>query len=137
MSRDKKKPLAGSEHGGSDHTEHPRAAANGPCRRKHGGKVVNYSQSPQDVPHYRELGEVSRALATGYARLAERGIPPEMVTVAMLNATVNVFSMFEKRTELPSLLRELADTIENEPRCLQADANTRLPAFPTSRTQWD
>ena len=78
---------------------------------------MNYSQSPQDVPHYRELGEVSRALATGYARLAERGIPPEMVTVAMLNATVNVFSMFEKRTELPMLLRELADTIESEPRC--------------------
>lgn len=68
------------------------------------------------APHYRELGEVCDALASGYARLKEQGIPPELVTVAMLNATVNVFSLFEKRAELPSMLRELADTIEREPQ---------------------
>ena len=130
------KLLAGSEHGGSNDTKHFRSPASGPRRLEHGGTVVTHPQSSKGAPHYRELGEVSRALATGYAQLAERGIPPEMVTVAMLNATVNVFSMFEKRTELPSILRELADTIENEPCCRQADPRTKLSAFPTSRTHW-
>lgn len=77
---------------------------------------VNFSRIPchETGPHFKELGEVTDALATGYARLAKRGVPPELVTVAMLNATVNVFSMFERQRELPSMLRQLADTIEDQ-----------------------
>lgn len=64
--------------------------------------------------HFNDFAEVSDALMEGYTRFACNGLPGHTVALAMLGATVNVYTMFGMEDELPGLLRALADLIEGE-----------------------
>lgn len=65
-----------------------------------------------DVIHFRELVEVSDSLMAGYARFAQQGLPSEAIGIAMLGATLNLYDVFGMQSDLPRLLRGLADRIE-------------------------
>lgn len=64
--------------------------------------------------HFSDFLEISEAMTEGYARLMRNGLPGQTVALAMLGATVNLYDMFGLRSELPALLRSLADKLENE-----------------------
>lgn len=68
----------------------------------------------RDSPHFREFQEVSENFLRGYTRFVELGFPSRTIGLAMLGATVNVYTLLELRKELPDLLRKLADNLENE-----------------------
>lgn len=62
---------------------------------------------------FRELVEVSDALMAGYASFVKKGLPGELVGVAMLAATLNLYEIFDMRADLPRVLRKLADRIDH------------------------
>lgn len=64
-------------------------------------------------PPYASFERVSRDLLDGYRRLVEQqGMLPATVASAMLAATVNLYELFGMKTELPALLRAMADRLE-------------------------
>lgn len=63
-------------------------------------------------PDYRDFAIVSQQLSASYARLAAMGFPQHTVATAMLGATVNLYDCFGMATELPAVLRALADRLE-------------------------
>ena len=70
----------------------------------------------RDSPHFREFQEVSENFIRGYKRFVDLGFPSEAIGLAMLGATINMYTMLDIRQELPALLRKLADSIEQEER---------------------
>ena len=66
--------------------------------------------------HFSELSEISDAMLEGYACLVRDGRPGHTVAIAMLGATLNLYELFGLRSELPDLLRGLADKIEDNPQ---------------------
>jgi hypothetical protein len=64
--------------------------------------------------HFSDFLEISQAMTEGYARLMRNGLPAHTVALAMLGATLNLYDMFGLRSELPDLLRSLADKLEGE-----------------------
>ena len=59
---------------------------------------------------------VAESLMDGYAKLIRNGAPASTVALAMLGATLNMYEMLGMRSELPALLRGVADQIESEGR---------------------
>jgi hypothetical protein len=68
----------------------------------------------RDSPHFHEFQEISENFVRGYKRFIDLGFPSETIGLAMLGATINIYSLLENRKELPDLLRKLADKIERE-----------------------
>jgi hypothetical protein len=68
----------------------------------------------QDSPHFREFQQVSEDFLRGYRRFVDLGFPSEAIGLAMLGATINMYTMLEIHKELPDLFRRLADKIEIE-----------------------
>lgn len=64
------------------------------------------------LPIYRNFENVSREFLEGYRMLVERGMVPATVAFAMLSATVNLYEMFDMKTQLPGILRATADRLE-------------------------
>ncbi len=75
---------------------------------------LNGSTKAEETLDFRDLLEVSDALMAGYMRLARKGAAKESVGVAMLCAAINIYDVFEMRSELPDLLRGLASRIESD-----------------------
>jgi len=72
-----------------------------------------FDEDPVSDPlDYRQLGPVSKQLMASYAKVAELGLPPHAVALAMLGATVNLFDAYGLGEQLPELLRATADLIE-------------------------
>lgn len=67
-------------------------------------------------PHYKEFEEVAVALLNGYAKFVRHGMPGATIAHAMMEATINFHRLFGTSSELPTLLRGLADQIEHEHR---------------------
>lgn len=63
-----------------------------------------------------DFAEISRNFLDGYARLVRNGLQPESVGLAMIGATVNLYALFEMSKDLPDLLREVAEQLEEEPK---------------------
>lgn len=68
----------------------------------------------QESPHFREFQAVSEDFLRGYRRFVDLGFPPEAIGLAMLGATINMYSILEIQKDLPDLFRKLADKIEIE-----------------------
>lgn len=68
----------------------------------------------QDSPHYREFQQISEDFLRGYRRFVDMGFPSDAIGLAMLNATINMYTILEIHKELPDLFRKLADKIEVE-----------------------
>lgn len=66
------------------------------------------------IPYYKDLEEVAVALLNGYTKFARHGIPSETISHVMMEATINFHRLFVTPSELPALLRGLADKIERE-----------------------
>lgn len=66
----------------------------------------------QNSPHFREFQQVSEDFLRGYKRFVDLGFPSEAIGLAMLGATINMYTMLEMHKELPELFRQLADRIE-------------------------
>ena len=62
----------------------------------------------------RDFEEVATSFVDGYSRFVKLGVPGSTIGLAMLGATINLYSMFGMREELPSLFRSLADRMEND-----------------------
>ena len=62
----------------------------------------------------RDFEEVAKNFVEGYSRFVSLGIPGSTIGLAMLGATINLYSMFGMRDELPNLFRSLADKLEND-----------------------
>jgi hypothetical protein len=77
---------------------------------------VTESLVDQESPHFLEFQEVSENFLRGYKRFVDLGFPSETIALAMLGATINMYSMLEIHKELPDLFRKLADKIEFETR---------------------
>ncbi|CCA91954.1 hypothetical protein PP1Y_AT10257 [Novosphingobium sp. PP1Y] len=70
----------------------------------------------QSSSNFVDFVEVAESLMDGYAKLIKNGSPASTVALAMLGATLNMYEMLGMRSELPSLLRTVADQIESENR---------------------
>lgn len=70
----------------------------------------------RNSPHFHEFQEVSENFMRGYKRFIDLGFPSETIGLAMLGATINMYSLLEIRKELPDLLHKLAEKIEHEER---------------------
>jgi hypothetical protein len=57
---------------------------------------------------------VSEDFLRGYRRFVDLGFPSEAIGLAMLGATINMYTMLDIQKDLPDLFRKLADKIENE-----------------------
>ena len=68
----------------------------------------------QESPHFREFQQVSEDFLRGYRRFVDLGFPSEAIGLAMLAATINMYTMLEIHKQLPELFRKLADRIEIE-----------------------
>jgi len=68
----------------------------------------------QDSLNYREFQQLSEDFLRGYKRFMDLGFPSEAIGLAMLNATINMYTILEIHKELPDLFRKLADKIECE-----------------------
>lgn len=66
----------------------------------------------RDSPHFREFQEVAENFIRGYRRFVDLGLPGETIGLAMLGATINMYTMLEIRNQLPDLFRKLAQRIE-------------------------
>jgi hypothetical protein len=66
----------------------------------------------QNSPHFREFQEVSEDFLKGYRRFVDLGFPSEAIGLAMLGATINMYTILEIQKQLPDLFRKLADSIE-------------------------
>lgn len=62
----------------------------------------------------RDFEEVAESFVAGYGRFVRSGVPGSTIGLAMLGATINLYSMFEMENDLPDLLRALAEKIENK-----------------------
>lgn len=62
----------------------------------------------------RDFEEVADSFVEGYSRFVQLGVPGSTIGLAMLGATINLYSMFGMREELPNLFRSLADKMEND-----------------------
>lgn len=84
------------------------------------GRIAWLLQDPkdapvdQDSPHYREFQQISEDFLRGYRRFVDMGFPSDAIGLAMLNATINMYTILEIHKELPDLFRKLADKIEVE-----------------------
>lgn len=67
-----------------------------------------------DSPQFREFQKVSEDFLRGYRRFVDMGFPPEAIGLAMLGATINMYTILEIQKDLPDLFRKLADKIEVE-----------------------
>lgn len=65
--------------------------------------------------HFTDFVDISHSFVSAYSRMLKAGMPHDSIAVAMLGATLNVYEMFGLKAELPGLLRELAEEIENSP----------------------
>jgi hypothetical protein len=70
----------------------------------------------QSSTNFVDFVEVAESLMDGYAKLISKGSPASTVALAMLGATLNMYEMLGMRSELPDLLRTVADQIESESR---------------------
>ncbi len=66
----------------------------------------------QESPHFREFQQVSEDFLRGYKRFVDLGFPSEAIGLAMLSATINMYTMLGIHKGLPDLFRTLADRIE-------------------------
>ena len=64
--------------------------------------------------HFGDFVEVSETFLKGYTKFLKVGMPAKTVGIAMLGATVNMFTMLGMQAELPNLLRGIADRIEGD-----------------------
>ena len=62
-----------------------------------------------------DFEDVAESFVKGYSRFLKLGIPGSTIGLAMLGATINFYSMFGIRDELPDLFRSLADKMEDDP----------------------
>lgn len=62
---------------------------------------------------FTEFHKISESMMSGYAKFQQRGVPGDMIALAMLGATINLFDLFEMSDELPDLLRSIASRIED------------------------
>lgn len=58
--------------------------------------------------------KISETFLDGYADFVRKGFPAGTIALAMLGATLNLYEMFDMQSELPDLLRGVADNIENK-----------------------
>lgn len=61
-----------------------------------------------------DFEEVAETFVKGYSKFLKLGIPGHTIGLAMLGATINFYSMFGIRDELPDLFRSLADKMEDD-----------------------
>ena len=66
----------------------------------------------EDSPHFREFQQVSEDFLRGYRRFVNLGFPSDAIGLAMLAATINMYTMLEIHKQLPELFRKLAERIE-------------------------
>ena len=78
-------------------------------------KFQDYRSGNDGTAHFSEFMDVSNSFVSAYSRLLGSGMPTDSIALAMLGATLNFYEMFGLRAELPHLLRELAEEIENNP----------------------
>ncbi len=64
--------------------------------------------------NFRHFVDISDTVLDGYARFVRIGLPGQTIGLCMLGATVNLYDLFEMRSELPAVLRELATRLELE-----------------------
>jgi hypothetical protein len=70
-------------------------------------------RSPEDDElQSQEMMTVANDLLRGYLALTQRGYHPRTVAMAMMGATINLFDVLDLNRELPSLLRAIADRVE-------------------------
>jgi len=62
--------------------------------------------------HFSDFADVTHSFVDGYTRIVRLGVPEQVVGLAMLGATINLYNLFEMNEELPAILRSLADRIE-------------------------
>lgn len=74
----------------------------------------NESLVDENSPHFREFQQVSEDFLRGYRRFVDLGFPSEAIGLAMLAATINMYTMLEIHKQLPELFRKLAERIEVE-----------------------
>jgi hypothetical protein len=65
------------------------------------------------LPFYQNFEDISRGFLEGYRTLIDQGMLPATIASAMLGATVNLYEMFEMKSQLPSILRAMADRLED------------------------
>lgn len=63
---------------------------------------------------FSDFREISDAMMSGYARFVRLGVPGHTIGLAMLGATINLYDLFEMRSDLPELLRSIAARIEEQ-----------------------
>jgi hypothetical protein len=68
----------------------------------------------ESTPHFSDFVEVTDLFMEGYARLSKLGMSDQTIALAMLGATANLYTLFGMRSELPGVLRSLANRIEAE-----------------------
>ena len=68
-----------------------------------------------DRPHHSDFVAVSEAMMEGYARFIELGLARHTIALAMLGGAINLYEMFDMRSDLPDILRAVADRLDGEP----------------------
>lgn len=66
----------------------------------------------EDLLHSDEMKDVAGNLLRGYLVLLSRGHHQRMIAHAMLGATLNLYDLLGRSSELPELLRAIADRLE-------------------------
>ena len=61
---------------------------------------------------YRSFSSISDRFLREYGDLRKDGLAGQTIALAMLGATLNMYSMFGAHRQLPDLLRELADSLD-------------------------
>ncbi|MET0179556.1 MAG: hypothetical protein ABW194_03615 [Novosphingobium sp.] len=65
-----------------------------------------------DLLHSDEMKDVAGNLLRGYLVLLSHGHHQRTIAHAMLGATLNLYDLLERSSELPELLRAIADRLE-------------------------
>ena len=63
---------------------------------------------------FKVFSSVSERFVKEYKQLQRHGMPGQTIAIAMLCATMNMFSLLGNEQDLPQILRELADLLDKE-----------------------
>lgn len=64
--------------------------------------------------HFSDFADVADSFVKSYARMVGLGASERAIGLAMLGATVNMYSLFGMEEELPDILRMMADKLEQD-----------------------
>ncbi|MCJ2179784.1 hypothetical protein [Novosphingobium album (ex Hu et al. 2023)] len=63
---------------------------------------------------FRQFSAISQRFLSEYKQLETDGLPGQTIALAMLGATLNLCNIFGGHEQLPMVLRNIADRIDNE-----------------------